>query len=225
MVCSISGCNKNIRNKKNQLCNAHYIKLRRHGSADYQRECNKTKQCIVTNCDKTRIAREWCVKHYDRWRTKGDPYATSFHVERHGMINHPLYTTWASMKARCYRENTPYYKYYGGRGIKMCDSWRFSFKQFVDDVGDKPSDKHSLDRIDNDGNYEPDNVRWATQSVQSKNQRVRVDNKSGHKGVCFDNYRGKWRAYIGGGKSRKELGYFDNLAAAIQKRCSADVQA
>jgi hypothetical protein len=82
-----------------------------------------------------------------------------------------IYQRWAGMKRRCGDPNCVEWHNYGGRGIKICDRWRDSFEAFYADVGDPPGPGLSLDRIDNDGNYEPGNVRWATRSEQSKNGR------------------------------------------------------
>ncbi len=71
---------------------------------------------------------------------------------------------------RCYRPCATFYRHYGGRGIKVCDQWR-KFVNFYADLGPRPSPKHSLDRKDNDGNYEPGNVVWATPAEQMQNQR------------------------------------------------------
>jgi hypothetical protein len=84
---------------------------------------------------------------------------------------HPLYWTWASMKKRCYYSGCPYYHLYGGRGIKVCSRWLNSFTNFISDVGDRPSPGYSLDRIDNDGDYEPENIRWATPATQSRKNK------------------------------------------------------
>lgn len=84
------------------------------------------------------------------------------------------YSTWLTMKKRClYPKATGYHKY-GGRGITVCQSWLESFENFLNDMGIKPSPSHSLDRINNDGNYEPSNCRWATPAEQSANTRRSV---------------------------------------------------
>jgi hypothetical protein len=94
----------------------------------------------------------------------------------------PEYRTWVRMKNRCYNANTAGFHRYGGRGITVCERWRKSFKSFLADVGHKPSAAYSLDRIDNNGNYELGNVRWATFDVQCNNRRgnrpLTVNNKT-----------------------------------------------
>lgn len=93
---------------------------------------------------------------------------------KHGMINSPEYTAWSNMQNRCFKKNQKAWPNYGGRGITVCEEWVNDFTAFFDYVGLRPSSKHSLDRIDNDGNYEPGNVRWATRSVQNANKRSRT---------------------------------------------------
>lgn len=83
----------------------------------------------------------------------------------------PEYRSWKAMKTRCTNTNFPTFKHYGGRGIRICDRWINSFENFFADMGPKPTPKHSLDRIDNNGNYEPSNCRWATQDQQVRNCR------------------------------------------------------
>lgn len=98
--------------------------------------------------------------------------------------DHPLFTTWVMMKQRCYNKNRQCYPDYGGRGIIVCAQWKDSFNQFCLDMGDKPSGLHTLDRINVNGNYEPNNCRWATIKEQNANKR----RASGDKNIYIERF-------------------------------------
>lgn len=96
----------------------------------------------------------------------------SSNTRSHGMTGTPEFVAWQNMKARCYSLSCIQFKDYGGRGISVCDEWLHDFQAFYDHVGPRPSSQHSLDRIDNNGDYEPGNVRWATRAQQNSNRRI-----------------------------------------------------
>jgi hypothetical protein len=109
-------------------------------------------KCSIDKCQYEALKDSFCSGHYPTL---------------HG---HPLRTTWIGMRGRCRDKHN---EHYGARGIVVCDRWlgKDGFKNFLDDVGPKPTRKHSIDRINNDGNYEPSNVRWATRREQMINSR------------------------------------------------------
>lgn len=93
---------------------------------------------------------------------------------RHGLRHNPEYGVWCSIKSRCGLKTNPAYSDYGGRGIKMCREWEESFVSFMNDMGPKPSPKHTVERRNNGGNYEPGNCYWATRIEQNNNKRNNV---------------------------------------------------
>jgi hypothetical protein len=89
---------------------------------------------------------------------------------RHGDTHSPEYKSWSGLKDRCLNSAGKLFPYYGGRGISVCLRW-LVYENFLADMGRKPTAQHSLDRVNNDGNYEPENCRWATKKEQAMNRR------------------------------------------------------
>jgi hypothetical protein len=89
----------------------------------------------------------------------------------HGKSNSRVYNIWQNMKNRCINPNSTQWKWYGERGISVCKRWLNSFENFLEDMGEPPTIKHSIDRIKNEENYEPSNCRWATSKQQTANRR------------------------------------------------------
>ena len=130
-------------------------------------ECGTEKKVRANSLQQKRTQSCGCL------RTERLHRGINHHQYKHGhTINGKRskeWRTWNSMIRRCTYPSMDDYERYGGKGIKVCKRWRNSFEAFLDDVGYSPSQKHSIDRIDNDGNYEPGNVRWATPSEQTRN--------------------------------------------------------
>ena len=122
-----------------------------------------------------------------------------------------IYSIFYTMLKRCYNSRNTLYLGYGARGIRVCDDWKNDFKSFyIWAMSNGYTDELSIDRIDNNGNYEPSNCRWVTLTVQARNKRViQVNNTSGYKGVYFNKKRGKYRTAIYVNSKNIHLGYFD----------------
>lgn len=127
------------------------------------------KVCWLCRCDcgKERRVSAWSL-------TSGESISCGCYnlelITTHGMTNTPEFRAWNSMKQRCNNPNDKNYHNYGGRGISICDSWLDSFENFYSDMGKRP-DNHSIDRLDNDGNYCPENCKWVTMFEQNCNKR------------------------------------------------------
>lgn len=137
----------------------------------------------------------------------------------HGLTHDPIFSKWVQMKKRCYNPNAADYKNYGGRGIIVCKEWRndfLAFRNYISKLEGYGEDGRSLDRIDNNGNYEPGNMRWATRHEQSVNQRMKKTNTSGYVGVSLKGER--FKAMINVHNERIYIGTYDTKVEAVEAR-------
>lgn len=137
---------------------------------------------------------------------------------KHGLSDDPIYDCYIAMVARCYKSHHPMFKHYGGRGIKVCERWLLGFDNFLADMGRKPSKQHTLERINNDGDYAPENCRWATIQEQQANKRT----NGIVVGVNYEKSRKKWRATITRNRERHFLGRYSDFEIAIKVRKAAE---
>ena len=178
-------------------------------------------RCSILDCEREYLARGFCNLHYLRARESGDLAAAIRVNIPHKLSSHPLYHTWENIRQRCNNPNHTAYKWYGARGIRMCERWN-NFRDFVADVGDRPEGT-TLDRFpDNNGNYEPGNVRWATQTEQIRNSGLNKLNKTGTKGVWYSKKIKNYQVAIHANGRQHYLGSFYSLSEAIAVRLKAE---
>lgn len=143
------------------IANAPDVKISGHRYRQYLMKCICGKEKVIPSQHLGRVKSCGC-KHRE---------LVSAGHRTHGLTNTTEFTIWQSMLSRCLNSNDANYRRYGARGITVCDSWAASFQNFLDDMGKRPSQEYSLDRIDNDGGYHPENCKWSTKKEQAINRR------------------------------------------------------
>lgn len=148
-------------------------------------------------------------------------------MTKHGLSQTKIYDLFWGMINRCIKEDNKAYRYYKEKGIKVCDEW-MGFDNFLNfynwSIENGYKDGLQLDRIDSNGNYEPKNCRWVTPSENARNQKIRSDNKSGHKGINYDKQHDKWNVRISVNGKRKFIGRFKEIQDAIDARNKAEIE-
>jgi len=142
----------------------------------------------------------------------------------HGLTGTPEHIVWQGMLSRCRNPNNNAFQYYGDRGITVCERW-LEFSAFLDDMGPRPTERHTIERKDTNGNYCPENCIWLPGPLQNKNQGRRIDNTSGVTGVVWNAKSDRWEAFLGLDRKRVYLGLFDTVEEAARVRANAAKEA
>jgi len=180
--------------------------------------------CKSKQCDRgTYRSSEYCNAHYQRSKKGLNVDTPVARREKHGLTASRTYRSWEAMITRCQSKTAKEYPKYGGRGITVCDRWHDSFLNFLEDMGDRP-EKTTLDRKDNNGNYEPSNCRWADKATQQQNQNPSKRNKTGVRGVSWTTRIQKYTATIQARYKVIFLGNFSRLEDAAKARKQAELK-
>lgn len=211
--CLVDGCHTLLnRHCCRGMCQKHYQRWKRTGDVHCIRHKPQQKICKVLGCAKPSHAHGYCSMHYSRVARLGQLEVTQRNRNGLAKFYKAEYSIWLSMKRRCDTPSSNSYTNYGGRGIKVCKRWlgMYGFQHFLLDMGERPSQIHSIDRINNDGDYCPQNCRWATPTEQANNRRMRVDTR-------YITYRGTTKTLLEWSRelnikastieSRRELGW------------------
>ncbi len=170
-VCCVEGCM--IKNHAKGYCAKHYHRLVRYGDALYippRSRLLTEKECSINGCTKKPLGKRMCNRHYRSHVKYGDPLFVDNNARIKKNGRDAEYRIYYAMIQRCNNKKNIAYKNYGYRGISVCKEWLESFNNFYRDMGEKPYGCE-IDRINNNGNYEKNNCRWATKILNRRNKR------------------------------------------------------
>ena len=186
--------------------------------------------CKIENCTNRGKIRKngteiftlgFCHAHYQKYKKYGDALIVKI-VCGEDRLNNPLYSIYHTIYARCYNEKRKNYKNYGGRGIKMSEEFlgHTGFSNFCDCMGERPSKNHTIDRIDNNGDYKRGNLKWSNYFEQSKNRRFNNE----FVGVSWDKNCNRWLAQICINRKHIYLGSYVEYSDACAARRAAEIK-
>lgn len=189
----------------------------------FPNKTKKYKQCV---CRCPICHKEYILRYSTALRSKygchecyvkklvAEPNAT-----KHGLTNAKIYKCWQDMKARCCNPNKHQFVDWGGRGITVCEEWENNFMSFYEwALNNGYKEGLTIDRIDVNKGYYPNNCRWVSRHTQSANRRIFKNNKSGFSGVCYRRDSGKWRASININNHKYNIGVFNTAKEAAIAR-------
>ena len=221
--CKIDGCFGKLFNIKGELktkkgfCQKHYRKLRLYGdpTVGYEHDKEYPSTCTVHKCGKPYTSKGMCNMHYLRFKIHGDASHPDTRYT-HRATGSYTYVSWGAMKQRCYNKNSKSYNWYGGRGIKVCDRWIDSYDNFLKDMGERPKGM-TLDRKNPDGDYTPENCRWADVFTQAQNKNNTRNVKSGEHLIKLTQ-SGRFQVRFTRKRKTYYFGTYDRLSDAIVAR-------
>lgn len=226
MCCSVEGCNNQGKLHRSGkrfyprgFCNTHYKQFVKENRDIIEANKIKPDCCSVSGCCRPKpYKRGLCELHYRRLMYNGD--VNTVQKRREGQTEHPLYNLYYGMKGRCLTETDKDYERYGGRGIKICDRWLGvdGFFNFVSDMAERP-EGFTLDRIDTNGDYSPENCRWANIYTQSGNKR-----NSENTGVTYVKKSNRFRVRISVNGETYGLGAYKTMDEALEARRLGEIK-